>query len=255
MTDFPKIFRVRQNFPRPRLADVAAEVHAQFGRLGLRRTIRSGQSVAITAGSRGIANIAAILGATVRHLHVLGARPFLVPAMGSHGGGTAEGQAEVLASYGVTEAQIGCPIRASMETTIVGRAQGRLPTACRPRGIRGEPHCGVQPREAAYDVRGRLPKRPDEDAADRPGQASRSRRASPRDRGPRLRQDRPQRGGRRHPEVPRRSGAGDCRKRVRRDGPDRGRRCPPTSRFATARCSPRPGNGWPGCRSTPSMCW
>ena len=127
MTDFPQIFRVRQNFPRPRVADVTGEVHAQFGRLGLRRLIQSGQSVAITAGSRGIANIAAILQAAVQHLKVLGARPFLVPAMGSHGGGTAEGQVEVLASYGVTEAAIGCPIRASMETTVVGHAKEGFP--------------------------------------------------------------------------------------------------------------------------------
>jgi hypothetical protein len=105
------------------VTDVAGEVHAQFGRLGLRRVIQPSQSVAITAGSRGIANIATILRAAVQHLHVLGAKPFLVPAMGSHGGGTAEGQSEVLASYGVTEAAVGCPIRASMETTVVARAK------------------------------------------------------------------------------------------------------------------------------------
>jgi hypothetical protein len=127
MTDLPQVFRVRQKFPRPRVADVAAEVHAQFGRLALRRVVQSGQSVAITAGSRGIANIATILRAVVQHLHVLGARPFLVPAMGSHGGGTAEGQVEVLASYGITEDAIGCPIRASMETTVVARAKEGFP--------------------------------------------------------------------------------------------------------------------------------
>jgi hypothetical protein len=106
---------------------VAAEVHAQLGRLELHRRVQPGQSIAITAGSRGIANIATILRAAVQFFQVLGARPFLVPAMGSHGGGTAEGQLDVLASYGVTEAAIGCPIRASMETVVVGRAAEGFP--------------------------------------------------------------------------------------------------------------------------------
>ncbi len=135
MSDFPQIFRVRQSFPRPRVADVAAEVHAQLGRLELHRRIHAGQSVAITAGSRGIANIGTMLRAAVQFLQVLGARPFLVPAMGSHGGGTAEGQLGVLASYGITEAAVGCPIRASMETKVVGHAAEGFPlhvdrTAC-----------------------------------------------------------------------------------------------------------------------------
>jgi len=134
-TEFPQIFRLRQSFPRPRVADVAGEVHAQLGRQELHRRVQPGQTVAITAGSRGIANIAAILRAAVQFFQVLGARPFLVPAMGSHGGGTAEGQLGVLASFGITEAAIGCPIRASMETAIVGHAKEGFPlhiarTAC-----------------------------------------------------------------------------------------------------------------------------
>jgi hypothetical protein len=127
MTTFPQIFRVRQVFPRPRVADVGAEVHAQLGRLELHRRVQPGQSVAITAGSRGIANIAAILRAVVQFFQVIGARPFLVPAMGSHGGGTAEGQLGVLTSYGITEAAVGCPIRAGMETTVVGHAKEGFP--------------------------------------------------------------------------------------------------------------------------------
>ena len=95
--------------------------------LELHRRVQPGQSVAITAGSRGIANIAVILRAAVEHFRSLGAEPFLVPAMGSHGGGTAEGQRQVLESYGITEAAVGCPIRASMETTIVGRAAEGFP--------------------------------------------------------------------------------------------------------------------------------
>jgi hypothetical protein len=75
--------------------------------------------VAITAGSRGVANVAAIIKAIVEHLRGLGAEPFIVPAMGSHGGATAEGQRAVVESYGITEQFLGCPIRSSMDTVVV----------------------------------------------------------------------------------------------------------------------------------------
>ncbi|MGO9110393.1 MAG: lactate racemase domain-containing protein [Thermoguttaceae bacterium] len=127
MSNFLQIFRVRQKFARPRVADIVHEVRAQLARLELSRRVQPGQSVAITAGSRGIANIVAILRAAAEHLRSLGAEPFLVPAMGSHGGGTAEGQRRVLESYGITEAFIGCPIRSTMETTVVGRAAEGFP--------------------------------------------------------------------------------------------------------------------------------
>ena len=121
-TNFPKIFRVRQSFDDVRVADVAGEVHAQLSRLELNNKIRPGATVAVTAGSRGIANIAEIIRAIVDHLKHLGACPFIVPAMGSHGGGTAEGQRAVVESYGITEQFIGCPIRSSLETVVVTRA-------------------------------------------------------------------------------------------------------------------------------------
>jgi hypothetical protein len=127
MPGFPDIFRVRQNFPRPRVADVAAEVHAQLARLKLHHQVQAGQSVAITAGSRGISNIATILKAAAEHFRGLGAEPFLVPAMGSHGGGTAEGQRQVLESYGISTASVGCPIRSSMETAVIGQAAEGFP--------------------------------------------------------------------------------------------------------------------------------
>ena len=88
-------------------------------KLQLGSRIKPGQNVAITVGSRGIANILTITQAIVDSIKRLGAKPFLVPAMGSHGGGTAEGQLGVLASYGVTEESCGCPIRSSMETVVV----------------------------------------------------------------------------------------------------------------------------------------
>jgi hypothetical protein len=86
--------------------------------------IRRGDTVAVGAGSRGVANIDVIVGATIRYLTDLGARPFIFPAMGSHGGGTPEGQLSVLEHYGITQATMGCPVRATMEVVQVGEALG-----------------------------------------------------------------------------------------------------------------------------------
>jgi len=127
MPEYPQIFRVRQHFPAPRVDDIEATVEAELQRLQLGRRIQPGQTVALTAGSRGIANIARILRAIVEHLQALGALPFVVPAMGSHGGGTAEGQRAVIEGYGITEEFLGCPIRAGMETVIVCRTPEGVP--------------------------------------------------------------------------------------------------------------------------------
>jgi hypothetical protein len=124
---YPSIFRVRQTFDVPRIDDVPGEVEKRLAQLRLREQIQPGQSVAISVGSRGVANIAIIVRAIVQHLQALGAQPFVVPAMGSHGGATAEGQQAVLARYGVTETFCGCPIRASMETVIVCQAAEGFP--------------------------------------------------------------------------------------------------------------------------------
>lgn len=127
MPHFPRIFRVRQKFSADRIDDIATEVERQLARLDLARKVTAGQSVAITAGSRGVANMATILRATIAHFRRLGAEPFLVPAMGSHGGGTAQGQLEVLAAYDITEQTMGCPIRSSMDTVIVGQTGEGFP--------------------------------------------------------------------------------------------------------------------------------
>jgi uncharacterized protein (DUF362 family) len=124
---YPSLVRIRQHFERPRVADVAGSVAAALEPLGLGRRIRPGQRVALTAGSRGIANIPVILKATADFLKRLGARPFVVPAMGSHGGGTAEGQRQILESYGITEAFLGVPILASMEVLEVGKTPEGYP--------------------------------------------------------------------------------------------------------------------------------
>ncbi|HET7340136.1 MAG TPA: [Fe-S]-binding protein [Methylomirabilota bacterium] len=118
----PKMIRVRQTFARPRVTDIPRTVAERLQAAGL--PVKRGDVVAVGAGSRGIANIDTIVGAAVRWLLECGARPFVFPAMGSHGGGTPEGQLSVLAHYGITEATMGCPVRATMEVTQVGEALG-----------------------------------------------------------------------------------------------------------------------------------
>jgi len=125
--NFPTTFRVRQSFPRQRVSDVPAAVHDELAKLALGGSIRSGQTVAITAGSRGIANIGVILRAVADFVRSLGGEPFLTPAMGSHGGATAEGQVALLGGLGVTEETCGCPIRSSMETVEIGQAAAGFP--------------------------------------------------------------------------------------------------------------------------------
>lgn len=119
MSSYPRFFRLRQTFAGPRVDDVPGRVRDELARLKLDEKVLPGQSVAITAGSRGIANIHLIIKAAVEYFQSLGAAPFIVPAMGSHGGGTAEGQRYILETYGITEQFCGCPIRSSMETIVV----------------------------------------------------------------------------------------------------------------------------------------
>jgi hypothetical protein len=121
---FPRMIRVRQRFPGPAVADVPAAVAAALAPLNLPSLLRPGASVAVTAGSRGIANIAAITRAVLDALKAAGARPFIFPSMGSHGGATAEGQVDVLRRYGITEETMGVPTRSTMETVRVGEALG-----------------------------------------------------------------------------------------------------------------------------------
>jgi len=116
----PPLFRVRQRWETRPLADVVGATHAQLEALGLRARIAPGMRVAVTAGSRGIRDIVPITRAAVEWLRLAGAAPFIVPAMGSHGGATAEGQLRLLASLGITEERVGCPIHSSMEVVQVG---------------------------------------------------------------------------------------------------------------------------------------
>jgi hypothetical protein len=117
---------MRQNFETHRVNDVSGAVTDALARCDL-GAIARGDEVAVAVGSRGISNLAGIVRSLVQALRERGARPFLVPAMGSHGGGTAEGQRRVLEGYGLGEAALGVPIRASMETTLLGETADGIP--------------------------------------------------------------------------------------------------------------------------------
>jgi hypothetical protein len=124
---FPRIFRVRQTFERTRVPDINAEVQRELARLHLGERVRAHQTVAITAGSRGIASIQFIVKAAVDFFKGLGARPFIVAAMGSHGGGTPQGQRQILTDYGIVEEFCGCPVRCNMETVILDHTPQGIP--------------------------------------------------------------------------------------------------------------------------------
>ena len=123
----PRMVHVRQKFATPRIDDVAGAVAAQFQRPEVRAKIKPGMTIAVGCGSRGIANIAEAARQVVAELKALGAKPFIFPAMGSHGGATAEGQREVLEGYGITEEFVGCPIHSQMEVVEVGKLDSGMP--------------------------------------------------------------------------------------------------------------------------------
>lgn len=112
--DIPKLIKIRQSFNNKCIKDLERTVKEQINNLDI--SLKPGASIAVAVGSRGIADIHRIIKAAVEALKEKGANPFIVPAMGSHGGATAEGQREVLESYGITEEYIGAPIKSSMQT-------------------------------------------------------------------------------------------------------------------------------------------
>ena len=123
----PRMARVRQIFPDDALADVEAALRAEFLKPSIAGRIAKGARIAVGVGSRGLADLPLLARVVVDALRQRGAAPFIVPAMGSHGGATAEGQIGVLAALGVTEASAGCPILSSMETVELGVLENGLP--------------------------------------------------------------------------------------------------------------------------------
>lgn len=118
----PKMFHARQTFPRESISpdQIPVVVEQQIAQPQFSEKIKPGMNIAITAGSRGIRNVDIITKAVVDAVKRRGANPFIVPAMGSHGGATAEGQKEMLAGFGITEEAMGCPIKSSMEVVELG---------------------------------------------------------------------------------------------------------------------------------------
>lgn len=125
--DFPRMVRVRQKFCSNSIPNVRQVVLDQFDKKEIARRFQPGQSIAVTVGSRGIADIQTVTKAVIDKLKEFGTSPFIIPAMGSHGGATSEGQLEVLASYGITEATMEVPIKASMEVVQLGTTKNGLP--------------------------------------------------------------------------------------------------------------------------------
>lgn len=120
MLDLPPFTPVRQVQVQPVVADIAKEVREQWARSSLPRRLRPGQRVAVAVGSRGITNIASIVKTTLGVLREYGVEPFVVAAMGSHGGGTSEGQRKLLAEYGISQAALGVPVKTDMATVQLG---------------------------------------------------------------------------------------------------------------------------------------
>lgn len=121
-TYIPKMFAVKQVYQRPKIeiADIPNRINEILSEELFARKIKPGMSIAITAGSRGVANVALITKSIADFIKARGANPFIVPAMGSHGGATAQGQKQVIEAYGITEEYCGCPIRSSMDVVKIG---------------------------------------------------------------------------------------------------------------------------------------
>ena len=123
----PNMIKIRQKFSLPKINNVYDEILKDFNDKKTNSRIKPGMTVAIGCGSRGIANISEATKAVVDFLLKCGAKPFIFPAMGSHGGATADGQVKVLADYGITEDSMGCPIKSSMEVVELSKLDTGMP--------------------------------------------------------------------------------------------------------------------------------
>jgi hypothetical protein len=127
--DFPRMIKIRQHFNKQELTDVKSAVQEDMCRKLNPKDYR-GKRIALTAGSRGINQLGTIMKALISQLQEWGAIPFIVPAMGSHGGATADGQRGILNEYGITEESLGVPILASMDVVQVGSLENGMPIYC-----------------------------------------------------------------------------------------------------------------------------
>ncbi|MFN7716137.1 MAG: lactate racemase domain-containing protein [Pseudanabaenaceae cyanobacterium] len=128
--DLPQMFRLAQHFASQKITDIDQQTVTALQTLPLTKQIQSGDRVAVAVGSRGIANHCKILQTLVNQLITLGAQPFIVPAMGSHGGATTQGQRQILGEFGITEATMGVPIKATMAVKYLGETALGMPVYC-----------------------------------------------------------------------------------------------------------------------------
>lgn len=126
----PRMVKIRQKYDPYQIQDVPGHLRREMEQKIQDKSAYAGKKIAITAGSRGIPFYQEIMKTLVDGLKEWGAEPFIIPSMGSHAGGTAEGQVEMLATYGITEENMGCPIRATMEVVEVGTLKDGTPVYC-----------------------------------------------------------------------------------------------------------------------------
>ena len=130
MRKFPRLVKVRQRFDTSHISDIETHLMNKLETWESAGTGLDGKEIAITAGSRGIADIRKILGVLISFLKSRNAKPFLVPAMGSHGGASESGQKKILEDFGITERALGVPVRNSMEVKRIGKTSTGLPVYC-----------------------------------------------------------------------------------------------------------------------------
>lgn len=123
----PKMAKIKVNFDETKIDDLGSVLLQKLQREAIAEKVKPGMEIAIAVGSRGLDRLVEITAVTVKFLQDAGAKPFIVPSMGSHGGATAEGQSEVLAHLGITEETVGCEIKSSMEVVQIGELPNGLP--------------------------------------------------------------------------------------------------------------------------------
>jgi len=124
---FPKVIRVKQKFNSYKVEDIDLAIAQEMFKKNIKSKMKPGMSIAVGVGSRGIENLYEIVKNVVDTIKGYGANPFIVPAMGSHGGATSEGQKEILTSYGITEESLGVPVKSNMEVVEIARYKGKVP--------------------------------------------------------------------------------------------------------------------------------
>ena len=152
----PLLTPIRQTIPQPAVADVAGETKHRWQSSGVLKRLKPGDRVAVGVGSRGIANLSAIVRATLDVLLETGAKPFVVAAMGSHGGATPEGQRELLAEYGVSEAKLGIPVKTDMTAVKIGVNSWNEPVWWDKNALESDAVLTVSRVKAHTDFRGRF---------------------------------------------------------------------------------------------------